>query len=59
VLRYLLGRLTLEEGLQRLSRRLDLRIGAVILSHPEAAVDVDTVQDWHLVETIAARSETS
>ena len=59
VLRYLLRRLTLEEGLHRLSRRLDLRIGAVILSHPEAAVDVDTVQDWQLVETIAARRKTS
>ncbi len=54
VLRYLLGRLTLAEGLRRISRRLDLRIGAVILPFPEAAVDVDTIQDWRLVERIVA-----
>ncbi len=54
VLRYLLGRLTLEEGLQRISRRLGLRVGTVLLPYPQAAVDVDTVQDWQLVERIAS-----
>ncbi len=58
VLRYLLGRLTLAEGLRRISRRLDLRIGAVILPFPEAAVDVDTIQDWRLVERIVAGRNT-
>lgn len=54
VLRYLLGHLTLEEGLRRISRRLDLRVGALLLPYPQAAVDVDTVEDWHLVERLAS-----
>ncbi len=50
VLRYLTGSLTLENALQRLSKKLGLRIGAVILPFPEAAVDVDTVADRLLVQ---------
>lgn len=53
VLRYALGRLTLEEGLQRISRRLNLRIGVVILGQAEAAIDIDTVEDWKLADKIA------
>ena len=50
VVRYLLGRLTLESALEQLSRRLDLRIGAVILEHADAAVDVDSIADHELVQ---------
>jgi GTP:adenosylcobinamide-phosphate guanylyltransferase len=57
VVRYLLGRLTLAEALQRLSRRMGLRAGVVPLPFPEAAVDVDTVNDWQLVEAIIAKQE--
>ncbi len=46
VLRFLLGRLSLEEALERLSRRVGVRVGAVLLPFPEAAVDVDTTADW-------------
>lgn len=53
VLRYLLGRLSLDEGLSRISSRMNLKAGAVILPFPEAAVDVDTLSDWRLVEEIA------
>ena len=53
VLRYALGRLTLAEGLQRISRRLDLRIGVVILPQAEAAIDIDTIEDWRLADKIA------
>lgn len=56
VLRYLLGRLSLPEGLARISRRMGLRVGAVLLPFPEAAVDVDTVSDWTLAQTIASHS---
>ena len=49
VLRYMLGMLSLDEGLSRLSRRMNLKAGAVILPFPEAAIDVDTVRDWRLV----------
>ncbi|MFC6477754.1 hypothetical protein ACFQDN_16285 [Pseudomonas asuensis] len=54
VLRYLAGTLTLEQALSRLSHKLDMRIGAVVLPFAEAAVDVDTPADRQLVETILA-----
>jgi CTP:molybdopterin cytidylyltransferase MocA len=54
VLRYLLGRLTLAEGLKQISRRLGLSASAVLMPFPEAAIDVDTVDDWKLVEKIMA-----
>jgi len=53
VLRYLLGRLSLSEALARLSRRLQLRLGFVLLPFPEAAVDVDSVDDWIFVRRLA------
>ncbi|MGD8925033.1 MAG: NTP transferase domain-containing protein [Syntrophobacterales bacterium] len=54
VLRYLLGRLTLAEGLKQISHRLGLSAGAVLMPFPEAGIDVDTVDDWKLVEKIVA-----
>jgi hypothetical protein len=54
VLSYLLRRASLERGLELISQRLGLRAGAVIMPFPEAAVDVDTVSDWELVESIVA-----
>ena len=50
VTRYLLGFLTLDEALDRLSRKFDLRIRAIILPYAEAAVDVDSVRDHYLVQ---------
>ncbi|GAB4255772.1 MAG: nucleotidyltransferase family protein [Deferrisomatales bacterium] len=55
VVRYLLGRLTLEEGLRRLSRAMGVRAGVVVLPFPEAAIDVDKVSDWELVERIVGK----
>jgi hypothetical protein len=54
VLLYLLRQLTLEQGLKLISRRIGVNAGAVVLPFPEAAVDVDTVSDWELVESIVA-----
>lgn len=54
VLSYLLRRPSLQEGLKRISQRLGLSAGAVVMPFPEAAVDVDTVSDWKLVESIVA-----
>jgi hypothetical protein len=51
MLRYLTGRLTLAEAVERLSTRLEIRIGHVLLPFPEAALDVDTVSDWEYVRT--------
>jgi hypothetical protein len=53
VLRYLLGRLSLSEALARLSRRLGLRLGYVLLPFPEAAVDVDSIDDWMFANRLA------
>jgi CTP:molybdopterin cytidylyltransferase MocA len=50
---YLLRLLTLRQGLERISGRLGLRVDAVLMPFPEAAVDVDTIGDWKLVEAIA------
>jgi GTP:adenosylcobinamide-phosphate guanylyltransferase len=52
ILSYAAGRLTLERALLRISRRLGLRARAVLLPFPEAAVDVDSVEDLQLVRTI-------
>jgi GTP:adenosylcobinamide-phosphate guanylyltransferase len=51
---YLLKRPSLKEGLERISQRIGLRAGAVLLPFPEAAVDVDTLNDWKLAESIVA-----
>jgi GTP:adenosylcobinamide-phosphate guanylyltransferase len=54
VTRYLTGRLTLAEALNRVSGRLGFKAGAVIMPFPEAAIDVDSVSDRELVEQIVA-----
>ena len=54
ILRYLMGRLSLNEALGRISRRLGFKAGAVVLPCPEAAIDVDSVGDWQLVENIVS-----
>jgi GTP:adenosylcobinamide-phosphate guanylyltransferase len=60
VIRYLLGRLTLDNALELLSRRLDLRIGAVILEQADAAVDVDSIADHEIVQNkLAGGNRTS
>jgi hypothetical protein len=57
VLRYLLGLLTLDQALSRLSLRMNLRAGAVQMPFAEAAVDVDKVDDWLLVESVLAKRQ--
>jgi GTP:adenosylcobinamide-phosphate guanylyltransferase len=52
VLRYLLNRLSLEEALAAISKRVQVRIGAVILPFPEAAIDIDKVSDWEFAERV-------
>jgi hypothetical protein len=54
LLLYLLKRPSLAQGLERISQRIGIRAGAVLLPFPEAAVDVDTLSDWKLVESILA-----
>lgn len=57
VSRYLMGRLSLAGALERVSRRLGFKAGVVIMPFAEAAVDVDSVEDWKLVERIMEQRE--
>ena len=57
VLRYLSGGLSLGRGLERISQRMGISAGAVILPFPEAAVDVDTIRYWHLVEDFLGKDQ--
>lgn len=50
VIRYRFGMLPLEEALAKLSKRLGLRMRAVILPYANAAIDVDSVADLMLVK---------
>lgn len=54
---YVLGRLTLEQGLARLSRRLGVDARAVIVPFAEAAIDVDKPSDLTLVDDILRRRD--
>lgn len=49
VLRYLLGRLSLDEALARLSDLTAVRVARVRVTDPDAAVDVDSLADLALV----------
>jgi hypothetical protein len=57
VVRYLLRRLSLKDALRQISDRMGVRVAVVILPFPEAAVDVDSVSDWHFAQAIASRGE--
>ncbi len=57
VVRYLLGMLTLNQGIKQLSHKMGIKAGIVLLPFPEAAVDVDTIADWKLVEKLTAGQE--
>lgn len=50
VIRYRFGWLSLEEALTKLSKRLGLRMRAVILPYANAAIDVDSIADLVLVQ---------
>ena len=52
---YLLGFLSLEKALAALSQRMGVRIGYVILPYANAAVDVDSIADYVMVEQKMAR----
>lgn len=56
VIRYRLGMLSLEEALAKLSKRLGLRMRAVILPYANAAIDVDSVADLILVKGAVAKA---
>jgi len=53
--RYVIGRLSLRDALAAVGRRTQCRIAPVVLPQPEAAVDVDSIDDWRLVNQTWAR----
>ena len=55
VLQYGLGRLSLARALEKLSAKIQIRVRAVLLPFPQAAVDVDTADDWHFVQQLAKK----
>lgn len=55
VLSYLAGMLTRDQALRALSKRTGIRVRAVPISSPYACIDVDTVADLQLVESILGR----
>jgi GTP:adenosylcobinamide-phosphate guanylyltransferase len=61
LLAYKLGRLTLDDAVARLGRRVDADLSAIRLRWAEAGRDVDKVEDLHLVESVmqARRSRTA
>lgn len=52
LLRYLLGRLNLQDALDTLAGTLGCKVGYVLIQNPRAAVDVDTVADRDLAKAI-------
>jgi len=52
LIRFLLGRVALDEALERLGRIAGARIRPLLLDDADAAVDVDSVADWQLVERV-------
>lgn len=55
VVRYLLGRISLNDGLELLSNKMQVSVRAVLLPFPQAAIDVDSVDDWHFVQSLAKK----
>ena len=55
--RYVLGGLNIDAAFKALSKRAGCRVGFVRVAHPRAAVDVDSVADWRLAESVLADAE--
>lgn len=53
IVRYRMGMLSLDEALDRLSKLLGLRVKAVILPFANAAIDVDSVSDFQILQSRA------
>jgi GTP:adenosylcobinamide-phosphate guanylyltransferase len=55
LLRYVLGRLTMEQAMNRVSELCGARVAVAVLTHGEAAVDVDKPEDLEIAEALARR----
>ena len=52
LMRYLLGRLSLENAMNSLSGMMGCKVGYVVIENPRAAVDVDSVEDLKLAQQL-------
>ncbi|HHJ38176.1 MAG: hypothetical protein AXA67_03540 [Methylothermaceae bacteria B42] len=52
LLLYLLGRLSTDDVTAQVKKKLGIRVKFLILPFPEAAVDVDSVEDWKLAQQL-------
>ena len=55
MLKYVTGRLSLEQVFEILSRQSECRVGYVLLKHARAAIDVDSKADWLLADELLTR----
>lgn len=55
--RYLTNTLTLSQAVAKLGKRTGTRLATVDMPFPEAAIDIDTPQDFYLVERILTARE--
>ena len=57
VCQYALRQLTLADALAGLSKRLGLRVSAVLMQDGHAAIDVDSIEDYAIVQQLMAARE--
>ncbi len=57
LLRFLLGRLTLNQGLEALSRRSGAKVVPLLMTNGEAAIDVDSAEDLQRVRAMVSARE--
>jgi len=56
IVRYITGTLSLTKGFSLISSRLGFRVCPIMMPFPQAAVDVDTIDDWKFVQTLVSPS---
>ena len=56
IIRYVTGTLSLTKGFSLISSRLGYHVSPIMMPFPQAAVDVDTVDDWKFVQTLVSPS---
>ncbi len=56
LVRYWLGKLGTEDVVKEVKKKLGIRVHFLVLPYPEAAIDVDSVEDWELAQQLARES---
>ena len=57
LLRYAMGQLHIDQALARVSQLAHCRVGWVPVKDPRAAVDVDSLADWHLAHELLLKDQ--